>query len=447
MTEPTLYPQSSETRSGAAGYKLRVLSGALQGREFELMPGSWIIGGPDADLAVVLEGNASATLDIDASGVRLRGELKCWLRGKAYAPDGLLPLEVPLDLAGFHIVLGPLDANLDAVEAVDRRVPIQRLGSGSLVAALVISGVALGAVFMFIPRSQQIDMAQQRANWITHIEHELADDRIRVKSTEDGVLELSGACTDAVGLDKIRAELRAHQVTFTDNVVCSSDVVREITDTLGLYGYYNATVRPTSTPGSYEIVGPIKNDAAWGTVEEQLRQLPGVSSWTVHDALGPFSSQVVSAIRQAGLGPYVTVFPSGQGISISGQLSEDRQAMLDQLIRNLRSRADSSVSIQYDNISTDNVANKVLDAPIVTYIGNATSPSVQLANGTVLRNGSITSKGYTVSQLDTNGIDLIRDGRVTHLPSAIIETSGGENYGRANGLKQGTGRSGVLDLP
>jgi type III secretion protein D len=437
MNEPISAPVRQQSARLLPRYKLRVLSGSLRGREFTLAPGNWVIGGVDADLAVVLERNQSAVLEIDDEGVHLRGSIDCWIRGRRVEPNDPLPHNVSLDLAGFAVAVGEINADLSEIQPVSRHTPMQWVAGGSIACALLAAGITLGALFMFFPVASERTQAQAQAAWIAQITQKFAEQHVSAQIGKDGVLQLSGYCANSDQVDMLLNQLRQRGTTFSDNIICMSDVAREILDTLSLYGYRNVYVRPSTVAGRYEIVGPISKGLGWSTVEEQLQRIPGVTSWEVRDLLGPYSVEMVNRIRQAGLGPYVSVVPSGQDITISGELSPDRLAILNRLIETLRHGADSQLSIAYEDIPIDNVTTKVLESPIVTYIGNSISPSVQLANGAVLRTGSLISSGYTVSRLDTDGIDLTRNGRLIHFPSAILS-----NY-----IPNPPGNPHVPDLP
>jgi type III secretion protein D len=437
MTEATLEPVWPTEAAMSPRYKLRVLSGALGGREFCLVPGNWAIGGPDADLAVVLESDQSAILEIDEKGVYLRSAVDCWIAGRRTEVSGALPHRIPIDLAGLVVVLGEVGTELSEIRAVPRRAPIQWLTGGGVAFAILAAGIAIGALVVFVPEASEQTRAQAHAEWLTRITKEFAKQHVTVGVDKDGVLQLSGHCADSGRVDLLRDELRQRQITFSDNAVCTSDIAGEIQATLSLYGYPNVSVRSSSVVGRYEIVGAINNDSGWNAVEDQLRHIPGLSSWEVRDVLGSYSVDVVSAIRDAGLGSYVSVVPAGQGIAISGELSPERLAILERLLAKLRDGANGELSISYEDIPVDNVIKNIFDSPIVTYIGNAISPSVELGNGLVLREGSIIANGYTVSRLDADGIDLSRDRRLIHLPSAPLSN---DVLGRAEGLH-------VPDLP
>lgn len=395
-------------------YKLAVLNGPFSGQQISLPAGETRIGGTDPDLAVTLENNGSATLVVDASGVRMITSAPCWIGGERVEPPDRVPLETVIDLAGVALVFSEA-----AAARREFKVPARKAARRRAWGALIVMGLAACALvapaLAWMLSSPPVPVSDDRA-WLAARAAELAMDGVTVKQDGRGIVDISGQCVSSVRLGDLRRTLRARGIVYRDGTVCQDELARNVAAVLTLNGYQDVAVTSGAQPGTIDITGRIEADERWRRVTVMLSTMPGLRNWVVRNNENEAVKALIDRLRQANLVGYLSVERSSGVILVTGQLTAPERQVLDRVLDKFEQENRAAPRVLYQNIPLSAVQPGIFPAPIISFGGSGDLMFLELANGARLQVGSRLPSGYEISALDANGVDLVKDGQLIHFP-------------------------------
>jgi type III secretion protein D len=297
--------------------KLRWLNGPLAGHSFVLPDGPVRIGGADADLSLVLEGEASAVLTMDAAGVTVSPGVPVWVAGARWDVATPLPEGEVVDLAGLAFVVGDADDALPLARVPARHAPrARRPGLAHAAGALACAG-ALGALVLALWQPAPARPPDLDA-WLAARLRASALHGLHATREPDGTVRLSGACAQSQSVGQLRAELRARGLHVRDVSQCADTLRANVRDVLMLNGYRDIEVRSADPPGAVEIHGAIAADGHWLRTVEQLQAVPGLRSWHVINDRARQFERLLDALSQADALDGIGIALAGRTLMVSG---------------------------------------------------------------------------------------------------------------------------------
>lgn len=403
-------------------WKLIFQSGALAGRSLHLPNGDITIGEtPDCDVQLPLPKAAGqhCVLRVSEQGVRLRTlQVRCRMNGRRIRNDDIeiangqrLELggcRLSIARAGEHAVLQPAKRGANRLHLWGIALPSAM--ATCLMAVLLQAGHDLRAS---VPQYMPFNLhSYQRA-----VQKKFG--RVKVERDESGILKLSGLCPDTTALTPYLNTLTDAGITYQNQVVCEDELRRSVVYILRGNGYRYAHVTSGQEPGSVIIAGNISDDSRWASVGRQLDQLSGLKSWTVHNDVDATIASLIDALRQPNLFKQLSVTYQGDVLTVTGQIPEEREFQLRQVLERWRQERQNSIRVVYQNIPASKLEGGLFPAQVVSLSGSQDAAFLKLANGMRIQAGSALPSGYTVTKLDQDGIELRKEGQWVHLPLGL----------------------------
>lgn len=385
-------------------FKLKLLSGPLAGRELLLPIGPFSMGAADSDLALPLEGGATATLEVSEAGVALLSATPCWIGGRRQ-PPGALPLHQVVDLAGIGLILGPVDATLGH-PAMPPRTRGHRAIAGVLAVALALAGAL---VWTLLPKPTPAPPTVR--DWLPQAMQ--SEPNLHARWLDNQVLELSGRCRDSRQLQALTTRLRAAGVRLRTETVCRDELEQSVRALMAGFGYPEVSVA-LNDAGHAEIDAALEQDGP--ALAAALDRVPGLTSWRLTDRGADELAALVPRLQSAGLLAGLSATRSERGWLLSGELDEARQAHLLEWLRRANAEAGRTMPLRFVGAARTVARTDYLPAPIVGVGGNAQTPFVRLANGMRLLIGSPVARGLQVVAISAQGVSLAGNRALVFIP-------------------------------
>ncbi|AXE35937.1 type III secretion system inner membrane ring subunit SctD [Chromobacterium phragmitis] len=390
-----------------ARYKLRLLNGALAGRELPLPEGAFTIGTGDSDLLLPLDGGAEAALEVSEGGVALHGGAPCWVEGERL-PFGPLPLDVGLDLAGLHCALGAADADLERIQVAPRRLRASaRRGAGAAALALALG---LGGAAWLWPSPAPPPSPRE---WLPQALREVPG--VSARWLGGDALLLSGNCRDSAKLAALAGRLREAGVRLRQEAVCDDELLRSVRALLAAYGYPEVEVELAAGRRA-RIDGPVSNDERFAGLARALDGLAGLSGWQLSDRGAEQLARLTARLTEAGVLSGLSIERNGRGWLLSGQLPAERQSRLMEALDALNAGMEPAARLRFVAAASAADARAYLPAALAGIGGNAGAPYLILANGMRLPLGSMAKRGMKVVGISPSGATLSGGQRLLFLP-------------------------------
>lgn len=385
-------------------FKLKLLGGALSGRELLLPVGPFSVGAPESDLALPLERGATATLEVSEAGVALTSATPCWIRGRRQ-PPGALPLHQVIDLAGLGLILGPVDAELGH-PPMPPRASGRRAAVGVLLAALALAGALVWAL---LPRP--VAPPPTVREWLPQAL--LAEPGLRARWLDEQALELSGTCRDSRQLQTLTTRLRAAGVRLRTETVCRDELEQSVRALMAGFGYPEASV-VLDEAGHADIDAALVSDGP--ALAAALDRLPGLTSWRLTDRGADELAALVPRLQSAGLLTGLSATRGERDWLLSGELDEARQARLLEWLGRVNAEAGRTLPVRFIGAARSVAHTDYLPAAIAGVGGNAETPFVRLANGMRLLVGSPLAHGMRVVAISAQGVSLAGSRALVFIP-------------------------------
>ncbi|WP_145558792.1 type III secretion system inner membrane ring subunit SctD [Yersinia mollaretii] len=376
--------------------KVRLISGILHGREVWLEGGKLSIGEHGCDLCIPLNDEGQVVLSINDGQMFVdAGRATVRVNGRRHKTNLPLPAEGVLQTMGLAIAFGSHEANLSHYQL---RTGLPAVYWGMMLTFFVLVGVFViwSGPSVKPPRSMstQVDtllrqkgLTQTVARW-----------------DQDGTLQLSGYCQNSAVLQTARLKLESWGVLYRDSVICTDQLIRDVSDILTQAGYGNARVT-SSAPGEVCITADITMGKRWAIAQPQLAELPGLIHWKIDNPYEAQDKAIIDRVLQDGLAGSVSVTPVGQAFVISGVLDTEQQQILNQLLAQVRQQF-PYIALSYQNISASNEGNQRFPSPISAIIHGRQGIYLILEDSERLRLGSQLPDGSEVVALNDRAVTL-----------------------------------------
>ncbi|WP_108651914.1 type III secretion system inner membrane ring subunit SctD [Dongshaea marina] len=401
-------------------WKLKIINGPLRGRELKLPEGEISIGSDDSDIAVALEGDQSATLQVNEQGVRLAETgVPLWFDGiPQQESDEFIPGSV-IDLAGLCFVVGRSDQELNIEEIPSRRVTrTPRIGSRIYPYAfglfLLLSGGILYLGWRGLEKPAVPEFNPKA--WVAEQSEKPAYKALKLFWTNDGLLTVRGYCQDGSAYQDLLDKLVMLGIHYRNQAVCQQDIVNNVAFILQQNGYSHVSVLSGNKLGTVIISGAIYADKQWEKVSQTISRVRGLKSWEVKSQHDDGLRLLVEMLRSKNLLGKLSVSRSGTMIVITGTLDNDAERVLKEALDQFAIEHPNVLRIIYQNIPIGKSMLGLLPAPIISFGGNNHSPYLILNNGMRVQEGTRLPSGYEVSELGESGIELTKDGQLLHIP-------------------------------
>lgn len=400
----------------AVRFKLRLLSGELNGRELSLPEGEFTLGEQGCDVLLPLSQGQVLTLIISENQIMLQVSGTVWINGFRHDLQVPIPLRQVIEAAGLALVLGE---ETDVLSEI--KIP-RRSGSRLLLWLSMVTFVLLFLfvmlIFWFTQQSSRLfsylppDIPTQLSTQLK----QPALEGIKAGWLSDGSVMLSGHCTSSSAVIQLQNFLVRNQIIFRNKLVCDDHLTASVSDVLHQYGYQNIEVRTGKTPGNVILYGAIEMGGQWLKVQETLATVAGLKGWTVVNSHNGQIPRLVEHLRALGLLGYLSMTQSPKDIVISGVLSPEQQQQLKQMLTTLAGPQSDELPVRYQNIPASDQTTQLLPAAIASYGGNSHSKFVQLANGTRLQQGTVLPNGYKIIFISELGLSLLKENSLIQIP-------------------------------
>lgn len=400
----------------AVRFKLRLLSGELNGRELSLPEGEFTLGEQGCDVLLPLSQGQVLTLIISENQIMLQVSGTVWVNGFRHDLQVPIPLRQVIEAAGLALILGE---ETDVLSEI--KIP-RRSGARLLLWLSVVTFVLLFLfvmlIFWFTQQSSRLfsylppDIPTQLSTQLK----QPALEGIKAGWLSDGSVMLSGHCTSSSAVIQLQNFLVRNQIIFRNKLVCDDHLTASVSDVLHQYGYQNIEVRTGKTAGNVILYGAIEMGGQWLKVQETLATVAGLKGWMVVNSHNGQIPRLVEHLRALGLLGYLSMTQSPKDIVISGVLSPEQQQQLKQMLTTLAGPQSDELPVRYQNIPASDQTPQLLPAAIASYGGNNHAKFVQLANGTRLQQGTVLQNGYKIIFISEQGLSLLKENSLIQIP-------------------------------
>lgn len=388
-------------------FKLKLLNGALAGRELMLPAGTFTLGAGDCDLSVSLEHGQSATLEVTEEQVSLVSHTPCWVQGRR-SPPGLLPIGVAIDLAGVGFALGGVDEELKLSALPARRKPLQTLLP--LLLLSVLAGVGLCWALYPAPAAEPPGPRE----WLPPLLKQQLPGVVATWRTDQPLL-LAGRCQDSQRLAGLVQQLERAGVRLVQEVVCNDQLQASVMTLLRSYGYTDVDVT-IDADGKASIDGQLVDNKQFDQLAQSLDQMPGLTGWHFSDRHADDLARMIERLQADGQLAGLSAVRSPHGWILSGQLTEKRVTELQPLLAALRTELQLMRPIRLVNVTQVVDSKDFLPAGIASLGGNQSAPYLELVNGMRLQVGSMVKKGMWIVDISPGGVSLSDTHQLVFVP-------------------------------
>ncbi|AHM76167.1 type III secretion system inner membrane ring subunit SctD [Yersinia hibernica] len=396
-------------------FKLRLLSGELNGRELTLPEGKFTLGELGCDVLLPLPRGQILTLVISKTQIMLQTPDAVWVNGLRHDVQHPVPLRQLIETTGLVLVLGEEIDVLSGMQMIRRSGP--RLLLWLSVVTFILLALLLGFIFWFTQQSNRL-FSSLPPTVPMQLSKQLDSpplEGINADWLADGSVALSGHCESSSAVIRLQNFLVSHHVVFRNQLICDDRLIASVSEVLHQYGYQDIEVYAGKEKGNVILHGAIEMGDKWRNVQEVLATVAGLRSWTVINSRDGQISHLVESLKKLGLLGYLSMTQNHKEIVISGVLSPEQQQHLRQMLA-IRGEQPDAFPVRYQNIPAADQSTQLLPAEIVSYGGNNYSRFVQLANGVRLQQGAVLDNGYKVILIGEQGISLLKSNNLVQIP-------------------------------
>ena len=396
-----------------SNFKILWLNGPLKGRQLVLPQGKFTVG-PDGDVLAELESAEQLEFNIEDESIALETKVDVWVAGEKKEEIEALPLSEVIEIDGLIFVLGSAAQNIEQLELPKKK------GSKKKISHLALLGISLiSTILILLLLIDPVEAPQHQTtpkNWVSEQLTLNELDGIKAIWASNGVVTFNGFCEDSRKLQQFINEVKTHGILFIEHAECTDQLVTDVKQILAQNGFKGVTVQQNLSPGSVSISGAIQAGDKWDKTVKMLKVINGLISWQVINESGAQIKPLIDELRQRGLIQNLMLAQLDDSIVITGEVSQEKQQSILQLARGTKTIQQTGTKIVFQNIPVRAEVNRILTSPIVSYGGSSDAPFIELENGMRLSKGSQLDNRYIVKYIDIDGIDLMKNGQLTHVP-------------------------------
>jgi len=389
-------------------WKIRLLGGVLNGREVWLSNGRLSVGERGCDLCIPLDKEGTLIISVvDGKMFIDTGNALARVNGRRHKHGAALPEEGVLQTLGIAMAFGNQKANLSVYQL--HSGPPNILWGISLVFLLLL-GLSAWALWFNHSDISPPSLSTQVDALLQH----KGLTQIKTRWTQDGTLQLTGYCQNSASLQTARLTLESWAVLYSDHVICTDQLIRNVKDVLTQAGYDDAEVI-SFIPGEVQINADITMGKRWATIQPLLAELPGLKHWQINNPHQSQSKSIIDALIQEGLAGSVSVTPVGQAFVISGILNFEQQKILNQVVDHIRIQY-PDIQLSYQNISASSEGGKRFPSPIAAIVHSRQGTYLVLENGERFRTGSQLQDSSEIVAITDQAVALKYRGALINYP-------------------------------
>lgn len=387
--------------------KIRLIGGTLHGREIWLEGGQLTLGEHGCDLCIPLNGDGQVVLSlkdgqmfVDAGGATVR------VNGRRHKTSLPLPAEGVLQTMGLAMAFGSHEANLSHYRL--------HTGFSAIYWGIVLTFFILVGGIAVIWSSPSAKPPPSITAQVDTLLRQEGLTQTVARWDQDGTLQLSGYCQNSAVLQNARLKLESWGVLYRDSVVCTDQLIRNVSDILTQAGYANAQVT-SSVPGEVHITADITMGKRWSIVQPQLAEVPGLKHWKIDNPYEAEDKAIIDKVLQNGLAGNLSVTPVGQSFVISGVLDIEQQQVLNRVLAQLREQF-PGIALSYQNVSASNEGSQHFPSPVAAIVHSRQGIYLILEDGERLRVESLLPDGSEVVELNDRAVTLKYQGALINFP-------------------------------
>ena len=396
-----------------SNYKILWLNGPLKGRQLILPQGKFTVG-PDGDVLAELESGDQLEFTIGDESVTLVNKVDVWVAGEKKEDIEALPLSEVIEVDGLIFVLGSAAQDIEEPELPKKKGGKKNLPYIALLGISLISTILILLLLIDPVEAPQHEMTPKE--WVSEQLTLNELDGIKAIWATNGVVTFNGFCEDSRRLQQFIDAVKSHGILFIEHAECTDQLVTDVKQILTQNGFKGVTVQQNLTPGSVTISGAIQAGDQWDKTVRMLRNIDGLVSWQVLNESGAQIKPLIEELRKDGLIQNLMLAQLDESIVITGEVSQDKQQQIVQIARSTKTIQQTGTKIVFQNIPVRAEVNRILTSPVISYGGSADAPFIELESGVRLSKGSQLENGYSVEYIDIDGIDLMKNGQITHVP-------------------------------
>lgn len=396
-----------------SNFKILWLNGPLKGRQLILPQGKFTVGS-DGDVLAELESAEQLEFIIEDESITLENKLNIWVGGEKKEDVGALPLSEVIEIDGLIFVLGRAAQDIEEPELPKKKGSKKNFSHIALLGISLISTILI--LILLIDPAEAPQHQVTPKEWVSEQLRLNELDGIKAIWASNGVVTFNGFCEDSRKLQQFIDAVKAHGILFVEHAQCTDQLVTDVKQILAQNGFKGVTVKQNLTPGSVTISGAIEAGDQWNKTVKVLKGINGLVSWQVVNESGAQIKPLIDKLRKEKLIQDIMLSQLDDSIVITGEVSQEKQQKILQLARGTKTIQQTGTRIVFQNIPVRAEVNRILTSPVVSYGGSSDAPFIELENGLRLSKGSQLDNGYAVDYIDIDGIDLIKNGQVTHVP-------------------------------
>ncbi len=396
-----------------SNFKILWLNGPLKGRQLILPQGKFTVG-PDGDVLATLKSSDQLEFNIEDESVTLINKIDVWIGREKKEEIEALPLSEVIEVDGLIFVLGSAAQDIEEPTLPKKKWKKKNFSYMALLGISLISTILILLLLVDPAEAPQHEMTPKE--WVSEQLTLNELDGIRAIWATNGVVTFNGFCEDSRKLQQFIDEVKTHGILFIEHAECTDQLVTDVKQILSQNGFKGVTVQQNLTPGSVTISGAIEAGDRWDKTVTMLKGINGLVSWQVLNESGAQIKPLIDELRSENLIQNLMLAQLDDSIVITGEVNQEKQQQIVQIARSTKTIQQTGTKIVFQNIPVHGEVNRILTSSVVSYGGSSDAPFVELGNGMRLSKGSQLDNGYTVKYIDIDGIDLMKNGQITHVP-------------------------------
>ncbi|RYV00983.1 EscD/YscD/HrpQ family type III secretion system inner membrane ring protein [Shewanella sp. OPT22] len=396
-----------------SNFKILWLNGPLKGRQLILPQGKFTVG-PDGDVLAELESADLLEFSVEDESVTLETDVEVLIGGEKREGKEALPLSEVIEVDGILFVLGSAAQDIEEPELPKKKGKKKNVSYIALLGISLISTILILLLLIDPVQAPQHEMTPKE--WVSEQLTLNELDGIKAIWATNGVVTFNGFCEDSRKLQQFIDGVKSHGILFIEHAECTDQLVTDVKQILTQNGFKGVTVQQNLTPGSVTISGAIQAGDRWDKTVSMLKGINGLVSWQVLNESGAQIKPLIDTLRKDKLIQNLMLSQLDDSIVITGEVSQEKQQQIIGLARGTKTIQQTGTKIVFQNIPVRSEVNRILTSPVISYGGSSEAPFVELENGLRLSKGTQLDNGYMVEYIDIDGIDLMKNGQITHVP-------------------------------
>lgn len=384
-------------------YKIKFLSGVLEGNEIILPLGDFSIGGESGDVVLNCADSEVVALHISESEVTVKNDMKIWVNGKRYK-NKKMPLNKVIEVSGLFFCIGNLeDLFHPKLKPIKRRV-------GKIVAISVALLLCISIIFVNKMYSGD-GVTFNVQGWL---ENNLESEKsITIEWRGINYVSLSGYCNNGDALRGITNQLKSYGIKTDISVHCKDDITSSIKALLMSYGYVEYDVHVNAN--RYAVIDvPFYGDLT--SLAKELDRVPGLQGWKITNSSIADLTDIIQELKLINLISGLSINRVDGYWFLSGIFDAATRDRLLVYIENKNIDANRKLKLRFISAFEKPISDNYFPSKVTGIGGNTRNLYLQLNNGMRLSSGAALNNGYRIFDITTKGISITDDRSLIFIP-------------------------------